>query len=95
MLRLLLLTCLLPSDVLYFLGVYAALSMGTGVFLYVWRLLLSYFGVRAAKRLHTAMFANLLRAPMSFFDQTPLGRIISRFSKDVGPVEPTTRSGCR
>ncbi|SPQ99729.1 unnamed protein product (mitochondrion) [Plasmodiophora brassicae] len=77
------------AHVLYFLGVYAALSMGTGVFLYVWRLLLSYFGVRAAKRLHTAMFANLLRAPMSFFDQTPLGRIISRFSKDTSDIDGT------
>ena len=41
----------------------------------------------AAKNLHVAMLNNVLRLPMSFFDVTPSGRIINRFSKDTEVVD--------
>jgi len=37
----------------------------------------------ASQRLHTQLFAQVLHAPISFFDTTPLGRVISRFSHDI------------
>jgi ABC-type multidrug transport system fused ATPase/permease subunit len=33
--------------------------------------------------LFTRLLDQVLKAPMSFFDTTPVGRIINRFSKDV------------
>ena len=34
-----------------------------------------------------AMFGALLRAPMSFFTATPLGRIMNRVSKDTADID--------
>ncbi|VAH51973.1 unnamed protein product [Triticum turgidum subsp. durum] len=43
--------------------------------------------LRAAKRLHDYMLRSILRAPMVFFHTNPLGRIINRFSKDLGDID--------
>jgi len=49
--------------------------------------LLAFFGVKASASLHEALLMAILRAPQSFFDTTPLGRIISRFSKDFYSID--------
>lgn len=43
--------------------------------------------VHAAKYLHKMLLRNILRSPMSFFDITPIGRIVNRFSKDIDTVD--------
>ncbi|XP_070149239.1 ATP-binding cassette sub-family C member 4 [Polyergus mexicanus] len=43
--------------------------------------------MNASKNLHNFMFSCLLKAPMSFFDNNPSGRILNRFSKDMGAVD--------
>jgi len=45
--------------------------------------------LRAARDLHDKLLNNSLRLPMSFFDVTPLGRILNRFSKDVDVIDVT------
>jgi len=40
--------------------------------------------IRASKRLHDAMTRGVLRAKVEFFDTNPSGRILNRFSADVG-----------
>eukprot|EP00741_Cyanophora_paradoxa_P022691 tig00021494_g21913.t1 len=43
--------------------------------------------VGASARLYRAMLLRVLRAPSSFFDTTPAGRILNRFSKDTDSVD--------
>ena len=48
---------------------------------------MAIFGVRASKTLHDELLQNVFRAPLFFFDTTPTGRIISRFSKDLFSID--------
>lgn len=43
--------------------------------------------MRASKVLHNKMFSSILGATMRFFDTNPSGRILNRFSKDMGAID--------
>ncbi|KAL1007722.1 hypothetical protein UPYG_G00090710 [Umbra pygmaea] len=43
--------------------------------------------LHASSKLHDSMFRNILSSPMSFFDTTPTGRLVNRFSKDQDEVD--------
>ncbi|XP_078481138.1 multidrug resistance-associated protein 1-like [Ciona intestinalis] len=65
------------------LGVYGALGMTQALMVLASAFSLSYGSVIASTILHSKMLVRIFRAPMSFFDTTPLGRIVNRFSKDI------------
>ena len=43
--------------------------------------------LRSSERLHDKMIVAILQAPVLFFDSNPVGRILNRFSKDVGCLD--------
>uniref|UniRef100_A0A3P9B283 Multidrug resistance-associated protein 4 n=1 Tax=Maylandia zebra TaxID=106582 RepID=A0A3P9B283_9CICH len=43
--------------------------------------------VSSAQTLHNNMFNAILRTPIRFFDINPIGRILNRFSKDIGYLD--------
>eukprot|EP00958_Prasinococcus_capsulatus_P002371 scaffold207_cov409-Prasinococcus_capsulatus_cf.AAC.76 len=43
-----------------------------------------YMALRASRSIHDDMSYAILRAPLSFFHTNPLGRVLNRFSKDLG-----------
>ena len=43
--------------------------------------------MNSAKVLHSSLLETVLKSKMKFFESTPLGRIINRFSKDIDAVE--------
>lgn len=43
--------------------------------------------MRCSQRLHDLVFGALIRANMRFFDTNPSGRILNRFSKDIGAID--------
>lgn len=71
----------------FYLGLYGSLSVALGVFTYLRTFLLVKFGVKASTTLHANLTNSILRAPSSFFDTTPIGRILSRFSKDMYAID--------
>ncbi|XP_014296340.1 probable multidrug resistance-associated protein lethal(2)03659 [Microplitis demolitor] len=43
--------------------------------------------VRASERLHDKMFRSISRAPMRFFNTNSSGRVLNRFSRDMGVID--------
>ena len=43
--------------------------------------------LRAARTSHEQLLSSLLKLPVSFYDTTPLGRVLDRFSKDTYTVD--------
>lgn len=71
----------------FYILVYAFLSSGQVMVTLANSFWLIMSSLRAAKRLHDSMLYAILRAPMVFFHTNPTGRIINRFSKDVGDID--------
>jgi ATP-binding cassette subfamily C (CFTR/MRP) protein 1 len=46
-----------------------------------------YMVMNSSRYLHGAMLGSIMRSCMQFFESTPIGRILNRFSKDVEAVE--------
>ncbi|ODV92957.1 hypothetical protein CANCADRAFT_30952 [Tortispora caseinolytica NRRL Y-17796] len=75
-------------DVTRFLLVYLLLGLGGSASTFTQSLILCILiTVRSATILHNNLAKGVLRAPMSFFETTPVGRILNRFSSDVYRVD--------
>ncbi|XP_030828553.1 ATP-binding cassette sub-family C member 9 isoform X2 [Strongylocentrotus purpuratus] len=75
------------EDITYWIGGYAGLSFGTIAAQLIASALLVFSSLIAARSLHLAMLHTIIRVPMRFFDTTPIGRIINRFSNDTQIVD--------
>uniref|UniRef100_A0A8P0NYX7 Multidrug resistance-associated protein 4 n=1 Tax=Canis lupus familiaris TaxID=9615 RepID=A0A8P0NYX7_CANLF len=74
-------------DLPWYLGIYSGLTVATVLFGIARSLLMFYVLVNSSQTLHNKMFESILRAPVLFFDTNPIGRILNRFSKDIGHMD--------
>ncbi|KAG7502089.1 multidrug resistance-associated protein 4 isoform X1 [Solea senegalensis] len=74
-------------DLDLYLGVYAGLTAFSIVFGFLRCILFFNVLVSSAQTLHSSMFNAILRTPVHFFDVNPIGRILNRFSKDIGYLD--------
>ena len=69
------------------MSIYAIFASGQFIFILTGTISLALAVVFASRTLHSRMLKNILRSPMSFFDTTPLGRVLNRFSKDIYTID--------
>ncbi|BBN10264.1 protein MpABCC8 [Marchantia polymorpha subsp. ruderalis] len=70
-----------------FIFVYGVLALSCGVFVLFRTLLVAVMGLTTAQSFYLGMLRCMFRAPMSFFDTTPTGRILSRSSTDQASTD--------
>ncbi|KAL9964349.1 hypothetical protein ACROYT_G027978 [Oculina patagonica] len=70
-----------------FLGVYGALGVSQALFVLFSSLAMAAGSRIASRHLHQRMLVNIMHSAMSFFETTPQGRIMNRFSKDISGID--------
>ncbi|XP_065919849.1 ATP-binding cassette sub-family C member 4-like isoform X2 [Dysidea avara] len=66
------------------IAIYGGIVGMTGVLISLRAVLCYLICFAAARNLHSKMFRSILRAPVLFYDTNPVGRVLNRFSKDIG-----------
>ena len=69
------------------LGIYSAIVGSSFLGNIAVSLLFCFILLKASEILHNKMVLAVLRAPVLYFDKTPVGRILNRFSKDIGNMD--------
>ncbi|CAE6433942.1 unnamed protein product [Rhizoctonia solani] len=78
-----------------YMAVYAVLGFAQAFGLFCMGGVFAILTFYASQSLHRDALDRVLHAPISFFDTTPLGRIMNRFSKDVDTIDNIIGDACR
>ncbi|KAF3993088.1 hypothetical protein FT663_00912 [Candidozyma haemuli var. vulneris] len=71
-----------------YLTLYASTGVLGGIINFVNSYIIwTFSAIHCSKYFHDRMAKSVLRAPMSFFDTTPIGRILNRFSDDISVLD--------
>ncbi|XP_065643860.1 multidrug resistance-associated protein 1 isoform X7 [Hydra vulgaris] len=70
-----------------YLEVFGGLGIAQGFFTWLQAYIIGFGVTKASKDLHDKLLKNVLRCPMLFFETTPVGRLINRFSKDINIID--------
>jgi ABC-type multidrug transport system fused ATPase/permease subunit len=74
-------------NVSYYLTVLALIGIAGAISAFVRDLWLFYGSLTASRRIHTRLMVAVTRAKFKFFDVTPLGQLMNRFSKDLEAID--------
>ncbi|XP_078527762.1 ATP-binding cassette sub-family C member 12-like [Lissotriton helveticus] len=74
-------------DLSFYQLIYGMTIVGMIVFSFIKGFAFTKATLKASSNLHDKVFYKVLLSPMSFFDTTPTGRLMNRFSKDMDEVD--------
>merc|ERR1712157_201513 len=74
-------------EAVWYLNIYAAFGLCGVLGLTLRALIMAVHRLRASRRLHADLTNSILRAPVAFFDVTPIGRVLNRFAADMDKID--------
>ncbi|CAN8270346.1 unnamed protein product [Cochlearia groenlandica] len=69
------------------IGVYSIISTLSAGFVYARAVMTAHLGLKASKAFFSGFTNAIFKAPMLFFDSTPVGRILTRASSDLNVLD--------
>lgn len=70
-----------------YLLIYCLFVLLNSIFSLLRAFLFAYGGVQAATKIHKQLLKSIMKSKVTFFDFTPIGRILNRFSSDTYTVD--------
>ncbi|KAJ3029051.1 UNVERIFIED_CONTAM: hypothetical protein HDU68_000264 [Siphonaria sp. JEL0065] len=80
-------TTMTKPSVVYYISIYGLLGLGIIVANNLNAFLSVTLALKAATTMHRNLIGAMLGAPLRFYEVTPIGRILNRFSKDVSVID--------
>ncbi|TPX77540.1 hypothetical protein CcCBS67573_g01173 [Chytriomyces confervae] len=78
-----------------YIGIYLSFGVALCLLTFSFGVFFAFSGTRAAKQLQSLAITRIIRAPVSFFDTNPMGRILNRFAKDQDSIDQTLADSYR
>ncbi|KAL3794688.1 hypothetical protein ACHAW5_009753 [Stephanodiscus triporus] len=72
---------------IWYLNIFCAFSIGGVLCLTLRAVAMAVHRLKASKKLHEGLTESILRAPVAFFDVTPIGRVLNRFAADMDKID--------
>ncbi|KAH8989225.1 ABC transporter [Lactarius hatsudake] len=76
-----------PRSQGFYMGIYATLGVGQALAAFLAGTATAFIVYSASGRLHDNAITRVMLSPMSFFETTPVGRIMNCFSKDIDTID--------
>ncbi|VDB84771.1 unnamed protein product [Peniophora sp. CBMAI 1063] len=71
----------------FYMGIYAVLGVSQALSAFANGVVFALLIYASSRRLHSDAITRVLHAPMVYFETTPIGRIMNRFSKDIDTMD--------
>ncbi|KAJ1562096.1 hypothetical protein HK096_002098, partial [Nowakowskiella sp. JEL0078] len=75
------------SNINYYISVYALIGLSSILAMLFSLFILLVSNIRAAREFHHHLIKRILGASTAFFDKTPTGRILNRFTRDISAID--------
>lgn len=75
------------SNPSYYFKIYTLINL-VNILIGLTRFAITFLGgIRAGRKLYVSLLDRVLNTPLRFFDTTPIGRVVNRFSKDFESID--------